>query len=401
MFSLTGDFGSIQFEQQRNIGRFIDIPVGTSIKLFNKLAIKYAAFEADALGLFTVGSIGRNQKVNFMSFNSPKHVLQARNNGCTWNPKGRVTNNLESTILSPIEYNGEECPDEFWGDCLETIFGTGNDIRDFESTPEAKQVFMYMLDRVYLGLGNSFHELAMWGNHPLITIADINDYVNPNVSALEWEDYMSQQSSATGIMTLIETLKTQGRDNYNLPIYPNEVSGALFIGDAFGLIDRTLNSATGVMSQVVAQAAFSGTPPIIQVSAGIFNRMIEQLVNKFTTIPDIYNFVVQGRSGALTPLPNVIKYKGYLVYNNPSFKLFDEITGIINHRIIVSPAGTFGIVSDVLSLQQFEGMGMRILQRLDAPFQGKVYMNTNFRVGTAILDSTLIFNGSLSLYPAP
>ena len=50
-----------------------------------------------------------------MSLTTPKHILQSRKNGCTWNSKGSVSVDLTDITLCPVEYMGEQCPDAFWG----------------------------------------------------------------------------------------------------------------------------------------------------------------------------------------------------------------------------------------------------------------------------------------------
>ena len=73
---------------------------------------------------------------------------------------------------------------------------------------------MKILKQVYIGLGNSFFELAWWGQHPLIDSAETNGWYA--VSRSE-EDYLTKQ--ACRWMTMIDDLKAKG-EHLNLTKVP-------------------------------------------------------------------------------------------------------------------------------------------------------------------------------------
>lgn len=396
MYKLQGEFGEILFDSS-NQSRYITIPTGTAIKLFNKVALVAPDLVANELGLFTVGSIGRNKEVVFTSINAPKHILGKRRDGCTWSPKGKITNDIEKTTLCPVEYQGENCPDAFWDSCFETVFGTGNDVKDMFATAEGRALQQEIIRKIYLGLGNSFYELAMWGNHPLIDEADSNGWYTAPED--EWADYTDQQEACTGIMTLVDELKATGLPNYNVPIHLSDVDGDRYVGDAFALLDRVINTSSSLMSQALRQGVLNGRAPILQVTKGIFDRLTEQLMIKFSQIPDMYFYFMMGTNQDRTMLPGILRYKGYIIYCNDAWAMFDELTGTITHRVMLSTPGIFGIVADVPDLKQFSGMGLRITQHLDAPYNGKIFMDTTFKMATAILSKSLVNNASLTLTP--
>ena len=66
---------------------------------------------------------------------------------------------------------------------------------------------MKILKQVYIGLGNSFFELAWWGQHPLIDSAETNGWY---AVSRRREDYLDQQQACAGWMTMIDDLKAKG-----------------------------------------------------------------------------------------------------------------------------------------------------------------------------------------------
>ena len=94
---------------------------------------------------------------------------------------------------------------------------------------------------------------------------------------------------------------------------------------------------------------------------------------------------------------NALRYKGYIIYKASAFKLFDQITGTVTHRVLVSAPKNFGMIYDIPELEQFAGMGLQVTQKLEAPYKGKVYMDTTFKMGTAIADVNALINASLTL----
>lgn len=398
MYKLEGDFGSIVFEQKGN-SRYVTIPTGTALTFFKKLAVVAPDIAMNQLGLYSFATLGRNGKAKFAALGTPKHILQKRNNGCVWNPKGKMPMTLTEVELCPIEYMGEQCPDAFWDSCFEQIFGTGNDVRDFFATPEGQNLVKLMLQQIYTGLGNSYYDLAWFGQHPLIDDSDANGWYG--VDPQEWADYKNQQVACGGFMTLIDYYKeVEGRDNFNIPIYRNEVDGEDFVGDAFDLLDRAIRKATGTFGQILRAKTLNGIAPTIQVSAGIFRKLEDQLLAKFAVIPAMYQYWMTGTDGTSMLMPGVLKHKGFNVVLNDAWGAFDALTGCITHRVVVSAPGVFGMANDVPDVKQFEGMGLRVTQHLDAPYMGKIYMDTTFKMTATLLDIDLLNNASLVLRPS-
>lgn len=397
-FKLEGDFGSINFKATDS-ARYMELPVDTAVLFFRQIALKFPEIALNELGLFQLGSVGRSQKGKFASLSTPKHVLQPRLNGCTWRSKGKITLDITEIDLCPVEYMGEQCPDAFWGDCLEYIFGTGRAVHDLFGTAEGQKLMKEILNQVYLGLGNSFFELAWWGQHPLIDEADENGWYD--VPRDEWVDYVDQQQTCSGWMTMIDQLKEEGEhDNLTVQIDPEDVEGNKYTGSAIALIDRVFDAAPTDMENIL-DANSDQYEPILLLSDGIFNRLSEEFMVKFGTLPETMQYWVNSETvvGGKRLLRNVFRYKGYAIYKASAFKLFDKITGTITHRALLTVPRNFGMIYDIPTLDQFGGMGLKVTQKLDAPYKGKVYMDTTFKIGTAIININGLVNASLTLTP--
>jgi len=134
------------------------------------------------------------------------------------------------------------------------------------------------------------------------------------------------------------------------------------------------------------------------------------LLNKFGAIPDVYYYWMYGRLGVCKDgcspqgqekfsLPGVLIYNGYVIYNDPVFKVFDNITGTVTHRALLGAPGVFAVAFDIPAIKSSEDLGLEIVQHLDAPFKGKIFMDTIFKVGNKILDTNFVVNASLTLTP--
>lgn len=406
-FTFEGENGFIaNFERVGN-NRYLTIPTEAAVRIFKAIAIMYPDIAGNQMGLYSFASIGRNRKAKFMSISTPSFLLKPRSKGCTWNPQnGRIKTNLTEIALCPVEYQGEECPDSVIGDCLEGILGVGNQIHDMNATPEGRQLMRLLMESIYQGLGNSFYSLAWYGQHPIIDESDENDWFT--LPRDEWADYKRNQSACVGFMTLLDHYKdVVGLPNLNVDISESDVDGDKYIGDGLALIDRVISGAKGQFSQMLRQKAALGQNPIIQVTNGVFDRIKDQLSTPLNGIPASYNFYITGvqsvqncpNGDCVQVANNAIVYRGYTIYNNPVLSIFDDITGVISHRVIMSARGVFGLAYDVPELNQFNGMGLQVVQKLDAPDMGKTYMHTTFEVGTAILDTEYVTMASLILSP--
>jgi hypothetical protein len=402
---LDGSLG-INFDN-RGTERLMEVSTEASLRFFKEIAIKKAAIADNELGMFSIGQFDRFSRLRFATFNAPKNLLSSRKNGCAWNPKGKITTDMSEFTGNPVEYNGEQCPDVLYGGCWESLFGNGNAKRDFYATPEGRGLLNELLDLIYLGLGNSVHDLTKWGQHSLITESASNNWYNGDDD--EWADYVDQQAVTAGYMTIIDELHDQGVPNFNIPFDTAWVnSTGDFIGNAHSAIDRVLNNLPTKMKLYAKRPTMGGRvrPLIIKVSPQIFEKFETEMIEDMGKLEQAFLYKYNGEFAAQngfpvgTQMPGVLKYKGHWVVSDDDQEHFDTLTGTITHRVCAVTPSVIGIGFDVPAAGQFEGMGMRVLQRLEAPFQGKIYMDTTFVLGAGILNSQFVANSSMTLTPS-
>ena len=130
------------------------------------------------------------------------------------------------------------------------------------------------------------------------------------------------------------------------------------------------------------------------VSTSIFNKYKAELRASFAGIEQGYFLYIKGEDNTCddckeTKVRGVLEYDGYWVVAVDEWDLFGSMTNTYTHRAILTTPQNFAIAGRANQLaNQYSGMGMEIIQRLGAPYQGKVYMNAAFEMGTAIVDKT-------------
>ena len=372
------------------------IPQETAVVLFRKIAIQETNYRLNELAMYSFGSVGRSRKASFLSLQGPKHLIQKRGaNGCTWTPKGKITNQITEIDMAPVKVEMEICPDALWDSCFENILEVGNGVNDFYASAEGQELLNHILTLVYTGLGNSYAELVEFGKHPLIDDADAGSWFT--IGQDEWDDYKDQQTAVAGFMTLVDDLKAEGHANFGYSINQADMNGADFTGDAMALLTRVINAAKGELSTYLKKAGVGMPMATISVSTGIYDRLEEQFISQYNAIPESYYFKINGSqplSNGLTSMPGVLKYKGCWVVRRDDWAAFDDITGTTTHRALLSVPGNFGLVHDVSDVQQFNGQGLVIQKSPLLKDGGKIWMKTNYDVATAILDTNLMINFS-------
>lgn len=395
MLLLEGDFGNIAFE---NVGsnRYVRIATETALQLFQKMTVKQPDLVLDELGVWSFGSVGREGKARFFSIRTPKHLLRKRPNaGCRWDPKGKTVSEVTTLDLCPIEYQGEQCPDAFYGECLERILGVGNQVRDMYATPEGRAIIAELLRRIYIGLGNSLYNIAWWGDHPLVNIVDEDGTYS--VSDEEWEDFKENQESCGGILTAVDYLKdVLVQPNYQIELLNNDVDGDKYVGSVDALFQRVVDGSDTEF-KIAMRNMEPGQIPVLLVTPGIFDKYRKELILQFNAIPDAYQLYLRGAGTDNVSGLNkrALLWDGFAVVCMDSWAAVTDILNYHHHRVIAMLPGAFGLAYDVPSLAQFDGLGLQIVQKLDAPDNGKIYMDTTFKMGTTIIDPKFVTNASL------
>lgn len=384
--------------------RMIEVPTEAALRLFDEYAVKRPVLGENLVGLYSFARprLGEPYRVRFGRLSVPRHLLQPAN-GCGWNPKGTVTLGIDTHNLGTVDYDGEQCPDE-WGEYLEGIFGQGNDAKDVFNTPNGAEFFRKFMERIYTGLGNSMWDLLHFANHPVITLADAGTWYG--VTAPEWADYLEQQQNANigGLITILDALKdVDGLEQLQGTIQSADVSlnGRDYIGDVVALF-RELTAIALPDFQVMIDEVRGDNQPILVVSRSIFQAYKDYLTSTYNTIPDGFQMFYRGTDGMSYPVRNVLQWDGIWVVQAGSWSVFDRLNGVTTHRAVLTAPGNFGVgydVEDVLR-GQFGGVGMRMKQWLDPPYKGKVYMTTRFSLTGAIVNPDFLAMASYIHAPA-
>lgn len=399
---LTVSNTEIGFEE-RSDQNIIQIHTDDALRFWNNYVIENPSIAENLLGLYSLLPLGRDLKARFAKFSKPKHLLSRRKSGCVWTPKGAQKQSLEEFTTAPIEYNGEQCPDVFYEDCLERLLGIGNQKRDLYATPEGRAIMEQLIQRIYSGLHDSVYDLATFANHPLITQSDTNNWYEGNMTADEWADFLDQQMIAGvgGHVTVLDALKTQGLPQLNVSLPSSDVQGTEFIGDVLALFSRLKNAAHRDFKRML-QGARANFTPVMLVTEGIFNAYYEYLVSTYREIPQGYQLLVQGDDGVNRAIMGVLVWQGIPVVSCNVWDAFSENIGVVNHRAVLTAPGNFGVAFDTSEVlnASMNGIALRLTQRTLPPYQGKVYMDTTFRLGSSIIDENFVTMASLVQTPA-
>jgi hypothetical protein len=397
------DTNGISFNGDR-ASRVIDIPTEAALMVFDDYAVRRPVLAENLVGLYSFvrPRPGDPHRVRFGRLTTPRHLLQ-KANGCGWNPKGRVTMGTEVHQLGSVDYDGEQCPDEF-AECLEGIFGQGNDAKDMLGTPAGRALFEQLLSRVYTGLGNSMWDLLHFANHPVIDLADAGGW-SP-VTAAEWADYIGQQTheQVGGLITILDQLKdVTGLEQLQATIQSSDVSadGRDYTGDVIDLFNSLVATALPDFQIMVDEVRGQGAP-IIVCSRSIFQAYKNYLTATYNAIPEGFQLFYRGEDGTSYPVRNVLQWDGIWVVQASAWNTFDRINGVTTHRAVLTAPGNFGVgydVQDVLT-GQYGGIGLMVKQWLEPPYKGKVYMSTRFGLTGAIVNPDFLSMAAYIHQPA-
>lgn len=383
--------------------RYFEMRTEAVMRFFDKVAVKYGDINSDMLGIFSRMDIGRDLKARIGSLTVPNHLFSSRKNGCVWTPKGKVRFNTSEVDTCPIEINMEQCPDSLWGNCFEMLFNPGNGVRDMLGTPEGRAMFDQFLRNVFLGIGNSFYLYTAFSNHPMIDTAQTLGFWNTVTDSDAWTDFHDQMTSTTcgGYITLLDDLAAQGEPGYDVAISDADFdANEKYTGDIIDFLE-SLKAKTKGAFRAMVRAERSQTPyrPIILLSDAFFDAYREHIRTTYTGISEGYRYLLQGVDGQTIRMQNVLEYDGLPVMRWEASEIFDSVVGSTSHRAALIAPGSFGIAYNGEATRQYEGMGLRVMQKLEAPYMGKIYLDTTLRAGAALADKDFVVYGSLLKHP--
>jgi len=403
----SGAFGFDESGQAVSIdtnggSNYIRVKTGPWLNIFRRQGVELTDVSKNELGLYTMLEVDGYGKAKFMTINPAYHMLRPRQNGCVWDPNGRIRTGLTEIDTCPIEYQGEQCPDAYWNTCFESLFGPGNEVRDLSSSTELQRLLSVTLASLSTGLGNSFNELVHFGLHPLITEADTNNTFA--VDDERWEAFYNQMvgtdarpNNCSGLVTLLDSLADQGETGYNISIPDADIdANNNYTGDIVALFEQVINAAKSELRLMARRGIQVGGGakryPIMLVSGPEFRAYKQYLITNFAYSPSLTNYVLVGTDGTQRMMPGVLHYEGIPVIEWDESSWFDEIVGTNCHRVALVAPGTFGIAADVMNIKdQFSpGTGLRVVQKLDPPYMGKIFMDTTLRWGTALADKDFV-----------
>ncbi len=400
MAMIEGGFGL----NATDAGNRIEVQTESSVQIFNNIAVLQTDQYARALGIYGDVVLDRNLKGRFASLSTPKHLLSKRKNGCTWNPKGGVRMNVDEFPTCPVEFDGEQCADTFYGTCFERLFGPGNSVRDFASTPEGQALLANMLTKIYQGLGNSFFDLYNFANHPLIEQANTEGFYRAGVE--EWADYVDQMLSGDcgGLITQLDALAAAGNPYYSaiIPLSDINVATKKYTGDVIALLRSVKENASADLQSAFDSGMMidgANRMPVYLVTNDIFNALKDWITSKAGTNELAYRYTLENADGTTQLMRNVLMIDGVPIVRWDACARFDAITGAQSTRVALVAPQAFGVLHDVASLAQWEGMGLLVEQSNRLADKGKVFMTTTFRWGAGIADTDFVSMASQIVHP--
>lgn len=400
------DIGATFSADAAGTTRYFSINTESAVQMFENISVLQRDVQDNSLGLYSHVPVGRDLKARFGSLTTPAHIFSSAKKGCTWNPKGSIRLEINEYNTTPIEYNGEQCPDVFFETCLQRIFGTGNDVRDFLATPEGQRLLEQLINRVYIGLGNSYSEFVHYAQHPTITALNASGKyaATPDAWAAYYDQQTSPDSTVAGLVTLLDQLRDQGISGHDIDIPQSDFNAqGEYTGDIVALLNKLMLAAKYDFRQWIQYGLRSNGAgrlfPIIKLTDALYTAYEEYLLTTFSSLPQMYQYFLTLEDGTQQLMPGVLKFKNMPVTRWDEVGWFDNITGCTSHRAAIFAPGVLGISHDVDDLRQFSGMGLRMVQRLDAPWQGKVFMDTILRTGTGIANVEFVTQAARLIVP--
>lgn len=379
--------------------RILSLTMETTVNYFKKLALVKPNIVANKLKMYTLMSVGNEEAAMIGSFKKKGHFLQPFKHGCTWTPKGGFTHTIEEIPMYRVSGQFEICHDVFLKGCMAKIYGTGNNIRDLAYTAEGAKLLATIIEILFEEIGNDLYDLLHFGRHPMIALSYANKWFRKyGKTDEEMDSYVDQQQTLTGLITLIDKLKAEGKPNYNVQIYPAHYNGREYTGDVGeDLFLRVFNAQSKEMRAQARQNKGTSAAGIISVSRGIYEKYETELIERGSNIVQGYRLYVSGSDGEPKAIADGLMWKGIPVILDDTWEEFDDTVGIDTHRVVFSGQEVQVIAYDIKELKQFTGMGMIIVQNLlpGKDGNGKILGQTDFRAGTGLVDVRHVVNASV------
>lgn len=372
--------------------RSLKIDVGAAMYYVNSTSVVHEDVAANALGLYNVVTDVKEGKVRFLQPNGTGYITKEKPAACAWDPVSGVTYKRSDVTLCPHNAQIQHCTEDVPG--WEQVFGQGNDVTDLLATDTGAKFFDDLVSSTYTAIGNDLMKSAHFGKHPIVTSAEAS-YTGDSTFFARVKKTLS---ICGGYLTMIDSLKSGGaKPHLAVTINPAYISGDVYNTDPMSLFADLVAAQTTEMKALIAKRRAQGIKPIILVTGGIFEAYAKYLRDNFANIPDAYRYKITGNFAAdygFTPetvLDDCLMWDGYWVKR---MHLWDEVTAdiqVTHHRALMTVPGNFGLGLDVLSP---DGIALQFDQQTIGKESGMIYGQTNYRMGTAIIDDRLVCNAS-------
>lgn len=382
--TVTNDIGEL-------LQATLTIPSKEMVSLVRNYIIGRSPLAANELGLFTIKGGITTDKYAIAMLNRAKHLWSSRKDGCQFTPKGRIGSERAEFELQPLEYDGVQCPDEFFGSEWETMFGTGDPFEMLKT-----QAGAFALDTIVKiiidSLQQDFWNLIMYGSHPIITAAETNSTYT--VSETEWADFKDQMRNIGGFITTADFLQVAGRDNFNVVIDTDDVDGEEYIGAVrTDLFKRVREAATPMMKTAMKRKSFGNISSLFLCSRGIFNKYKDELIAQFTNLPVAYTIQTTSIDGTKYNMEDVLLWDGNIIMCFDELTEIDTIVGYNTHMVFATIPGNIPILYNANTARGSKNIGsdfgLKVQATTDLKEKGKIYMHANMKVATGIINPDL------------
>lgn len=371
------------------------IDINSALHFVRSVAVEHEDLTSNALGLYSISNNVNEGKVKFLTPTGEGYITKARPAACAWDPIAGMTYEKAEVTLAAHNIQIEHCTEDIPG--WEGVYGQSDDVEDLLASPVGQQFASDFIDITYSNIGNDLLKSAYFGKHPVVAQAK-SSYTG---SAAKFAAIEKTLGIVGGWLTMVDSFQTQGLPNYNVQINPNNVSGDKYTTSPVALFQDVIAAAPTKLKSLIASKKKRGQMPIILVSGGIFDAYKQHLIDTYPSIPDAYHFKLTAelcsRFGCIPDsiADDVLWYDGYWIKKQ---YIWDEVAAdlqINHHRVLLTVPGNFGLGIDVTDIPGSKGYALRMDQSTNVKDAGKIYMSSNYKMGTALLMKDLCVNASL------
>lgn len=378
-----------------NGNQYFQADIKTTLTFLENVGVVHEDLILNDMGFFNISKNIVDGKAKFVSPTALNYITQGGSNGCAWNPVGGMTYNMTDAALDKHLIQMEQCPEIV--PCWESLFGIGNQVESWTATPVGRKLLDDLIKGVYRGIGNDMYKGALIGNHPILTAAEASYTGDPDFYA----QLKSTLSITGGWFTMIDELASSEGGQYAVPINSSEFSGSKFTGNPITLFQRMKDAMPSVFKQAAKQQKAYGRRPCILVSGSIFSAYKEWLMTNHPTIPDLLLYRMSNEFSsnyglnAQAPATGILGWDDFWIKEMDGLDVVAEEIQVTHHRATMVMPGILGLGLDVAEVSGYKGMGLRMEESTQLKERGKIYMSTNYKMGTALTDKKFIVNASV------